>query len=128
MIKGLILLGIVTILAVVFLVNNTQDFGNTFEIDATYDGSENVLITFSDKSEKTNYATLQILGMTEPFQKTFDGSSFVEEVTFHTVPKYGWKAHPIIVDIEHTELGHVQLKTEVHHIDEPAPQVIYGQP
>lgn len=127
--KGVIaiLLGLVTVFAIFFFIEDKDNYSDTFEIDATFDGS-NVIVTFSDKSKMTDYTILQMLGMEEPFQKTFNGNSFVEVIPFSKVPKYGWKAHPIIVDINHTELGHVQLKTEVHLLDEPAPPVIYGVP
>lgn len=127
--KGVIaiLLGLVTVFAIFFFIEDKDNYSDTFEIDATFDGS-NVIVTFSDKSKMTDYTILQMLGMEEPFQKTFNGNSFVEAIPFSKVPKYGWKAHPIIVDINHTELGHIQLKTEVHLLDEPAPPVIYGVP
>ena len=127
--KGPILLGIVTIFALLLLTGDRGDeLQETFEIEAVYDKSGHVKISFSDKSKKTSTTVLQILGMEEPFQKTFPGSDFVEEVSFPNVPKHGWKAHPVVLDIMHAEFGRVQLKTEVHFTDEPVPPVIYSRP
>lgn len=124
-----ILLGIVTIFALLLLTGDRDDeLKGIFEVEAAYDDSGIVKITFSDKSEKTSSAVLQILGMEESFQKTFSGSEFVEEVPFPDVPKYGWKTQPVVIDIEHAKLGHVQLKTEIYSPGEPIPPVIYSRP
>ena len=47
---------------------------------------------------------------------------------FPTSPKYGWAIHPIVLEIDHEEFGHVQLKTEIHPYGEPVPPVIYSKP
>ena len=111
-----------------FDVSNNEDpsLENTFFIDATYYENENyVEITFEDKSQNTKTAVLEILGMETSFQKTFDSSNFVERVEFTNEPKYGWRIHPITVLVEHTELGNIGMKTEIHYENEPAPPVIY---
>ena len=124
-----IFLGIITVFAALLLVQDRNDeLQNVFEIDAVYDESRQVIVTFSDRSGKTSNAVLQVLGMDKPFQKMFEGSGFIQEISFPTVPKYGWKAHPVIVDIIHADFGHVQLKTEVRFAGEPSPPVIYGRP
>ncbi len=107
--------------------NNTDpNLENTFSIDATfYENEQYVEITFEDKSKKTNTAVLEILGMEESFQKTFDGYTFVERVEFATEPKYGWQIHPITVKIKHVDFGDIGLKTEIHYENEPSPPVIY---
>ena len=66
--------------------------------------------------------------MEDSFQKTFnDINEFKEVVLFPQVPKYGWEIHPITLVLEHKELGNVNLKTEIHSIDEPAPHVIFSR-
>ena len=124
-----ILLGVVTILALILLTSDRTDpIQDRFKLDAAYDGMGNVRITFLDMTEDTDTATLQILGMGEPYFKTFEGYEFVEDVQFQDVPKYGWKTSPVVIDIEHVELGHVQLKTEIYSPGEPVPPVIFARP
>ncbi|MCV0366872.1 MAG: hypothetical protein K5798_06395 [Nitrosopumilus sp.] len=127
-----IFLGIFTILAIVFLVGGGTDdkdvLRQTFQVDAVYYDTGHVEISYHDKSDKTNSVIMEILGMDESFQKTFSDSEFIEIVSFPNVPKYGWSVHPIVLEIDHEELGHVQLKTEIHLIDEAAPPIIYSRP
>ena len=127
-----IVLGVVTVLAILFLTGNGTDdkdiLRQTFQIDAVYYDSEYVEISFLDKSDKTTLVVMEILGMDESFQKTFSTSEFIEIVPFSNLPKYGWAIHPIVLEIDHPELGHIQLKTEIHFIDEPIPTVIYSRP
>ena len=127
-----IFLGVFTILAIVFLVGGGTDdkdeLRQTFEIEGVYFDSSHVEIAFLDKSGKTSSVVMEILGMEETFQKTFSESEFVEIVPFPTPPKYGWEIHPIVLEIEHEEFGHVQLKTEIHPYGESVPPVIYSQP
>lgn len=119
----LILLGLVIVLLLTWDDDDPQE---TFDLEAVYN-SGYIEISFSDKSQDTQSAVLQILGMGEPFWKEFSGSEWVEYVPFQE-PKYGWKAHPIILDIKHAELGHVQLKTEVYSTGDPIPRLVYSHP
>ncbi len=125
-------LGILTVLAIVFLMGGGTDdkdiLRQTFQIEAIYYDSGHVEISFLDKSGKTNSVVMEILGMEKSFQKTFSGSEFIEIVSFPNLPKYGWPVHPVVLEIDHKELGHIQLKTEIHPLDEPAPPVIYSRP
>ena len=125
-------LGIITVLAIVFLTGGGTDdkdtLRQTFQIDAVYYDSGHVEISYFDKSGKTNSVVMEILGMEESFQKTFSGSEFIEIVPFPNLPKYGWPVHPVVLEIDHKEFGHIQLKTEIHSLDEPAPPVIYSRP
>ncbi|QLH06943.1 hypothetical protein [Nitrosopumilus ureiphilus] len=127
-----IFLGIFTILAIVFLIGGGTDdkdeLRQTFQVDAVYYDTGHVEISYYDKSEKTNSVVMEILGMEQSFQKTFSDSQFIEIVPFPNMPKYGWAIHPIVLEIDHEELGHVQLKTEIHFLDDPAPPVIYSRP
>jgi hypothetical protein len=127
-----IVLGVVTVMAILFLTGNGTDdkdiLRQTFQIDAVYYDSGHVEISFLDKSDKTTLVVMEILGMDESFQKTFSTSEFIEIVPFSNLPKYGWAIHPIVLEIDHLELGHIQLKTEIHSLDEPTPIVIYSRP
>ena len=126
-----IVLGVVTVLAILFLTGNGNDdkdiLRQTFQIDAVYYDSGHVEISFLDKSDKTTLVVMEILGMDESFQKSFSSSEFIEIIPFPNLPKYGWEVHPIVLEIDHPELGHIQLKTEIHNIDESAPIVIYSR-
>jgi hypothetical protein len=121
----------ITMLGFFFLFDSSSNkdiLEYTFEIDATYYDEGYVEISYLDKTSKTNYVVLEILGMDESFQKTLSGSEFVETVPFHVIPKYGWQVHPVTFLIDHQELGKVSLKTEIHPYGEPSPPVIYGTP
>lgn len=126
-----IVLGVITILAIVFLTGGGTDdkdvLRQTFQVDAVYYESGHVEVSFLDKSSQTNSVVMEILGMDETFQKSFSGSEFIEIIPFPNPPKYGWVIHPVILEIDHEELGHIQLKTEVHPQGEPAPPVIYSR-
>jgi hypothetical protein len=125
-------LGILTVLAIVFLTGGGTDdkdvLRQTFQIEAIYYDSGHVEVSFLDKSGETNSVVMEILGMEESFQKTYSGSEFIEIVPFPNLPKYGWPVHPVILEIDHKEFGHIQLKTEIHPLDEPVPPVIYSRP
>lgn len=99
-----------------------------FEIEAIYYDSGYVEISFLDTSGKTYGVSLEILGLDETFQKSFPGSEFIEIVPFPNEPKYGWAMHPIVLEVTHSELGNIQLKTEIHPLDSPIPSVIYSKP
>ncbi len=125
-------LGIITVLAIAFLAGGGTDdkevLRQTFQIDAIYYDSGHVEISYFDKSGKTTLVVMEILGMEESFQKTFSDSEFIEIVPFPNPPKYGWPIHPIVLEIDHEEFGHIQLKTEIHPLGDPVPPVIYSRP
>ena len=127
-----LVLGIFTILALVFLTGGATDdkdpLRENFKINAIYYDAGYVEVSYVDKSDKTNSVTLEILGMETSFQKTFSDSEFIEIIQFPNVPKYGWEIHPIVMEIEHDEFGHVQLKTEIHELNTPSPNTIYSNP
>jgi len=126
-----IFLGVFTVLAIIFLTGGGTDdkdiLRQTLTIEAIYYDSGHVEVSYFDKSDQTNSVVLEILGMNDSFQKTFYDSEFIEIVPFLNEPKYGWAIHPIVVEIEHEEFGHIQLKTEIHSVDEPVPNVIYAR-
>jgi hypothetical protein len=127
-----IFLGVFTVLAIVLLTGGASDdkdaLRQTFQVDAVYYDTGHVEISFFDKSQKTTHVVMEILGMDESFQKTFSDSEFIEIVPFSNEPKYGWAIHPIVLEIDHLEFGHIQLKTEIHTLDQPLPSVIYSRP
>jgi len=125
-------LGIITVFAIIFLSGGATDDNHilrqTFQVDAVYYDSGHVEISFLDTSGKTEHVVMEILGMDETFQKSFSDSQFIEIVPFPNLPKYGWAIHPIVLEIDHSELGHIQLKTEIHPMGQPLPPVIYSRP
>jgi len=126
-----IFLGVFTILAILLLTGAGTDdkeiLRQTFQFEAIYYDSGHVEVSYFDKSDNTNSVVMEILGMDESFQKTFYDSEFIEIIPFPNTPKYGWAIHPVVLEIEHDELGHIQLKTEIHLLGEPVPPVIYGR-
>ena len=126
------MLGVITVFAIIFLTGGATDdkekFRETFRVDATYYDTGHVEVSYNDESEKTELVVMEILGMDETFQKTFSDSQFIEIIPFPNPPKYGWVIHPVVLEIDHKEFGHIQLKTEIHLLDEPAPNVIYSTP
>ena len=127
-----IFLGVFTVLAIVLLTGGGSDdkdeLRQTFQVNAVYYDTGHVEIEFFDKSEKTDSVVMEILGMDETFQKSFSDSHFIEIVPFPNEPKYGWEIHPVVLEVEHPELGHVQLKTEIRPLGDTAAPVIYSRP
>ena len=111
-------LGIITVFAIIFLSGGGTDdkdiLRQTFQIDAIYYDSGHVEISFLDKTGQTDLVVMEILGMDETYQKSFSNSQFIEIVPFSNVPKYGWTVHPIVLEIDHKELG-----LSLIHISEP---------
>ena len=124
-----IFLGVFTVLAIVFLTGGATDdkdpLRENFQLEAIYYDTGYVEISYLDKSEKTTSVVLEILGMETSFQKSFSDSEFIEIIQFPNKPKYGWAIHPIVLEVEHDEFGHVQIKTEIHEFDAPIPNTIY---
>ena len=127
-----IFLGVFTIIAIIFLTGGASDdkdvYRETFLVEAIYYDTGHVEVSYLDKSDKTTNVVLEILGMGESFQKTYSDSEFIEIVPFPNLPKYGWEVHPVVLEIDHEEFGHIQLKTEIHSMGEPLPSVIYSTP
>lgn len=122
---------IISALGILFLYDtNTFDdtrIARTFDVDAIYFENEGIVeITFYDKSQKTNSVVLEILGMENSFQKTFQGNDFVERVEFVSPPKHGWKIHPVTLIVEHQEFGKIGIKTEIHSENESATPIIFS--
>ena len=121
----------ISALGILFLydssLNDSVRLADTFDLDAIYYENQGIVeISFTDNSQKTNSVILEILGMQVTFQKTFEGSSFVERVQFDSTPKYGWQIHPITLVVDHREMGKIGIKTEIHSENEPAPPIIFS--
>ena len=115
----------------VFSVNRLDEkrLANTFEFSATYfDDSHVIKISFLDRSNHTDTAILEIEGLSQPFQKKYENSSFVEDVSIYSTPQYGWKTIPVTLLIDHKEFGKIILKTEIVPYGQPSSKVIYGKP
>ena len=131
--KKILSFSIITIGVIVtlfFIESNLIDretLEKTFVLEAIYYNDEGyVEIIFEDKSQKTKSVVLEILGMTDSFQKTFSDSYFLEQIPFTAPPKYGWQTTPITLLIEHEEYGKIGLKTEIHSEDQPPKPIIYS--
>ena len=123
---------IVSIIAALFFLEsssiNRELLSETITVDALYLEDEGiVVISFNDDSGKTNSVILEILGMTDTFQKRFETSNFVERVPFSEAPPYGWKTTPVTIVLEHQEFGKIGVKTEIHPPSEPAPAIIFSR-
>jgi hypothetical protein len=102
---------------------------NTLEFSAIYfDENHTVKISYLDKSNHTNTAILEIEGLSQPFQKKYDKSSFVETISISSIPPYGWKTTPVTLSINHKEFGNLILKTEIVSYGQPSSKVIFGKP
>ena len=100
----------------------------TIFVDAVYESKSSIVkITYNDNSEKTNLATLEILGMEETFHKEFTRSSFIETLQINSEPKYGWSTIPVVFSINHNEFGEIGLKTEIYEQGELKPRIIYSK-
>ena len=125
-----IFLGVFTVLAIVFITGGATDdkdpLRENFQLEAIYYDTGYVEISYLDKSDKTISVVLEILGMENTFQKSFTDSEFIEIIEFQNKPKYGWEIHPIVLEVEHKEFGHIQIKTEIHEMNTPIPNTIYA--
>lgn len=122
----------ISVMSILFFIESTsidrELFSETFIVDAVYlEEEEYVEISFLDKSGKTKTVVLEILGMSETFQKSFVGSEFTERVPFSSTPTYGWKTNPVTFVVEHEEFGQIGVKTEIHAINDPALPIIFSK-
>ena len=82
------------------------------DFDAIYlENKQTVQISFIDKSNKTQSAVLEILGMDVTYHKEYefdDNSEFVENMYLKEIPKYGWKTTPVILEIQHSKFDILQ--------------------
>ncbi|MGI0010905.1 MAG: hypothetical protein ACREAE_05855 [Nitrosopumilaceae archaeon] len=132
--KHFVIISIAVAVIVIFAVFNTNQvdeklFSDTFAVSAIYfDDSKIIEISYLDNSNATVNVTLEVLGMSESFQKKYQTSAFVERVSLSNLPQYGWSTMPVTFLIEHKEFGMVMLKTEISLVGEKPARVIYGKP
>ncbi len=122
---------VITALGGLFLIESVsidrELYASTFTVDAIYYEEQGyVEISFLDNSGKTQSVVLEILGLSESFQKSFVGPEFSEKVSFSSVPEFGWKTNPVTFVVEHEEFGTIGIKTEIHGINEPSTPVIFS--
>ena len=126
-----ILVVTVAVSAVIILnpiFDDEADF-DYFTFDAVYLKNDNsILITFSDETEKSSFAILEILGMEKTFHKEFEitNSSFSQLVFLDKPPKDGWKTIPVTLEITYDEFNTVKMKTEIHDEGQISPGIIFG--
>ena len=97
---------------------------DAFDIRATYQDGR-IAVSFADASGGTTGVTMEILGMAETLRRTYEGHAFEDAIPFAGPPRYGWGAHPVILDIRHDTLGDIRIKTEVRNAGEaPAPLLL----
>ena len=118
--------GMVGVLAIAAWVAAAPDgqIPDSFDIRASYREGY-IEVSFADASGGTTGITMEILGMAETLRRTYDGAAFEEAIPFAGPPRYGWGAHPVILDIRHDTLGDIRIKTEVRNAGEaPAPLLL----
>ena len=99
----------------------------TFTVSAVYFENDDIVeINFHDKSSKTKHVILEILGMPESFHKEYT-SSFVEQIQFSSMPKYGWQSIPVTLLVEHEEFGRIGIKTEIRPTGEIPAAIIFSK-
>ena len=131
--KIIVIIPLIVILVSLYVFNVNQvdekRLDSTFEFSAIYfDKGHFVTISFHDKTNQTNTAILEIEGLSQPFQKKYDTSSFVESIPISSTPQYGWKTTPVTLLIDHKEFGKLILKTEIVPDGQPSSKVVYGRP
>ena len=109
------------------IMDDKPDFSN-FIFDAVYIENDNyILITFEDQNKKSTFAILEVLGMETTYHNEFViiDSKFSQSISIETLPKYGWKATPVILEITYDESEVIKMKTEVHDEGQSPPEIIF---
>lgn len=123
----------VVVVVVIILITNYDQLdeklvASKIQVSAIYfDDKKIIEITYNDKSNMTNFVTLEIEGLTNSFHKKYSGSSFVEDIPLSQTPQYGWKTLPVTFLVEHKEFGQVLLKIEISQAGQQPSKVIYGR-
>jgi len=127
----IILIATIAVSAVIIInpISDDESDFTHFTFDAVYLKNDNsILITFSDETEKSSFAILEILGMEKTFHKEFEitNSSFSQLVPLDKLPKYGWKTIPVTLEITYDEFNTVKMKTEIHDEGQIPSEIIFG--
>ena len=125
-----ILIATIAVSAVIIInpISDDEAYFGYFTFDAVYLKNDNsVLITFSDETEKSSFAILEILGMEKTFHKEFEitNSSFSQLVPLDKLPKYGWKTIPVTLEITYDEFNIIKMKTEIYDEGQISPEIIF---
>ena len=125
-----ILIATIAVSAVIIInpISDDEAYFGYFTFDAVYLKNDNsVLITFSDETEKSSFAILEILGMEKTFHKEFEitNSSFSQLVPLDKLPKYGWKTIPVTLEITYDESNTIKMKTEIYDEGQISPEIIF---
>jgi hypothetical protein len=128
----IILIATIAVSAVIIInpISDDESDFTHFTFDAVYLKNDNsILITFSDETEKSSFAILEILGMEKTFHKEFEitNSSFSQLVPLDKLPKYGWKTIPVTLEITYDEFNTVKMKTEIYDEGQFPSDVIFGK-
>ncbi|MDI1495653.1 MAG: putative exported protein [Cenarchaeum symbiont of Oopsacas minuta] len=119
----------VIIIIIIQFGADTPEYNDAFVFDAVFYPKLGTLkVSFNDTTSGASNVTLQILGLDEVFTREYFGTSFEESIEFDREPRYGWKAHPVIVRFDHSQLGNVGIKTEAHNDGDTAPKLVYESP
>ena len=126
----IILIATIAVSAVIIInpISDDESDFTHFTFDAVYLKNDNsILITFSDETEKSSFAILEILGMEKTFHKEFEitNSSFSQLVPLDKLPKYGWKTIPVTLEITYDEFNTVKMKTEIYDEGQIPPKIIF---
>ena len=126
-----ILIATIAVSAVIIInpISDDEAYFGFFTFDAVEEKNDNsILITFSDETEKSSFAVLEILGMEKTFHKEFEltNSSFSQLVYLDNVPKYGWKTTPVTLEITYDKFNIVKMKTEIHDEGQIPSEIIFG--
>ena len=130
--KNFLIILIATIaVSLVIILNpfseDESDFSH-FTFDAVYIKDQNsIMITFSDATEKSSFAILEILGMETTYHKEFEitNSEFSKKIPLEKLPKYGWKTTPVTLEIMYGDTI-VKMKTEIHEEGNVPPEIIFS--
>ena len=131
--KNFLIILIATIVVSVAIILNPfpedkSDFSN-FTLDAVYQKNDNsIQITFEDKSKKSTFVILEILGMETTYHKEFQitDSKFIQIIPLDQLPKYGWKTTPVTLEVTYDDSKIIKMKTEIHDEGQMSPEIIFG--
>ena len=109
----------------------SEDILKQIEFDAVYLENDHIVqVSFNDKSNNTESAILEILGMDVTYHQEYmfsNNSNFIEKMKLEEIPKYGWETTPVTLEIKHSEFGNIGLKTEIYEPGQLKPRVIVEQ-
>lgn len=124
----LIPIAAISILILLNQYSNSSDDFSHLVFEANYiEDKDWVKITFEDKTGKSTFAILEILGMETTYHEEFEiqDSKFSKIVPIENMPKYGWKTTPVTLEIMHGEYT-LKMKTEIYEVGDEKPKIIFS--